>query len=164
MADARDDFDGAQDLAQMRMDLADLLLTLSHDDRRAVVGPMVLRALREQAPLHLEGQGLMEHAALLRALPDDVEWETAEEVVKPAWLEVQRKVQALGGGPELGPVWEAAVEADTVLWSVWLAVGMVSLVSRAIHAIRAAGREGSKEWRAEHARCTAEAMERCHRG
>ena len=119
------------------------------DDRVAAVRPTQLRALREHTPAALDCANLRSCAAVLRALPDDVDPTKAAREVAVAEQSAKRgreteaaKAAAAAAADTYGawcssPAAAAGWAAGAAEWAEW---------AQEIAAERTA-------WRAEHARC-----------
>jgi len=122
------------------------------DDRVAAVRPTQLRALREHTPAALDCANLRSCAAVLRALPDDVDPTKAAREVAVAEQSAKRgreteaaKAAAAAAADTYGawcssPAAAAGWAAGAAEWAEW---------AQEIAAERTA-------WRAEHARCADE--------
>lgn len=139
-------------------------LGLPREDLAAAVQPSVLRALCDHAPAALDAAGLNEHAAHLRALPDNVSTKVAMDAAAEA-------AKAAVASAAVGSTWAseaASWAAEAASWASeraswaaerasWTALAATWASERASWAdAGAAARAAEAAENAEHARCADE--------
>jgi hypothetical protein len=139
-------------------------LGLPREDLASAVQPSVLRALCEHAPAALDAAGLGEHAARLRALPDNVSTKVAVDAAAEAAKAAEASAAVAATWASEASSWASEAASWTAERSSWAAERAAWTASAATWAseraswadAEAARAEAARAENAEHARCADE--------